>query len=539
MPRENASFSNTQDINVDPFVGAVIFGKTVLPLTGDEGEDTLLSHLDSGARVDPGRDGVVTYSFYNGQHSNGWLAAGHLPGYLRDAEGNFIPLEGGNGMTPFTAEQEAAARDAIQMWDDLIPVEFREVNGHGSGTADIVFANSADPAQAFAYGGGSIRGAWDGFLGDVFIADPDLNSSNLDLNFGQYGRTTLIHEIGHSLGLSHPGNYNFSVDEEGNPIPITYAADAEYFQDSQQYTIMSYFGGWETGAAPIDWLYSGGALFDGSPQGPMLHDIVAIQAAYGADPTTRAGETTYGFNSNAGNALFDFNQNPLPYYALYDAGGVDTIDLSGFESSQYINLTPGTFSSIGEVTKTAEELGEAFHETYLLFGIDLFEAPYGFDAESLGNFSLSTTKAANAAALEADTGVAGLGTVNYETFAIAYGTIIENAVGGQGRDLIVGNDADNELDGQGGDDVIQGGVGDDLLTGGDGADTFLYESGDDGQDTIGDFETGVDQIDLSALGVDASAVHYDATSHLLTVDGTDMSIVVLGSDFNMGTDLVL
>jgi serralysin len=47
-------------------------------------------------------------------------------------------------------------------------------------------------------------------------------------------------------------------------------------------------------------------------QTPMIHDILAIQALYGADPNTRSGNTTYGFNSNAGNVVYDFNSNPYP-----------------------------------------------------------------------------------------------------------------------------------------------------------------------------------------------------------------------------------
>ena len=537
------------DINVDPYAGVIITDPPIYPLTGEE---SVVDQLDSGSRIDAGRDGVITFSFYNAQHANGWLAAGHYPGYIRDEDGNFVTLRGGPGMGPMTPEQQDAARAAIQLWDDLVEVEFREVNGHGGGSADIVFANSADPAQAFAYHGGSFRGGWDSYLGDVFIADPDLNSSNSELDFGQYGRTTLVHEIGHSLGLTHPGDYNFSNDrdDDGEPDPISYDTDAEYFQDSHQYTIMSYFGAWNTGAAPVDWLYSGGVLYDGSPQGPMLHDIFVIQQAYGADPNTRAGETVYGFNSNAGNPMFDFDENPLPYYALYDAGGDDTIDLSGFQSSQYLNLNEGAFSSIGDVPLSQEEFGAAFRDGYLAaYGVDLYE--YDYTDDELGAIAeggLQDTQNFIAGLIEDDTGVAGIGAVNYETFAIAYGTEIENAVGGQGRDLIVGNGLANTIDGQGGNDVLVGGGGDDTLIGGlgndvlygqSGADTFAFAN-DGSLDTIADFQTGADRIDLSAIeGATAETVTYDAASRRVLVDtdgdgAADMYISVNGTGVDIG-----
>jgi serralysin len=527
------------DMSVDPLAGTNVSGKYVAPLTGS---NSVLSHLWSGTQITTDPDGVITYGFYTGKHAVGIV-------------NNKVNGNGeGPGYTPFTEAQKAAAIASIQLWDDLIPQTFVNVgdvtaNEWAQKDATILFANTyTGPGQAWAYYPGSDHPS-DRLGSDVWIADPRFNSSNEEFGFGQYGNTTLIHEIGHSLGLTHPGNYNASDDENGDgiPDPITYAADAEYYQDNQLYTIMSYFRAYDVqgfDTAPLDWRYSGGLFYDQSPQGPMIHDIFAIQQVYGADPTTRTGDTTYGFNSNAGNDLFDFTLNPLPYYAIYDAGGDnDTIDASGFASSQYINLNPGSFSSIGDVTMTQQELGQALHDAYLAAtGVDLYKLPQFPNATALGALSLSWLNQAKldiAEAIEADTGVAGIGAVNYDTFGIAYNTIIENAIGGSGRDLLVGNDVANRLEGRAGNDVLQGGAGDDTLVGGAGADTFRYLATDTGADTITDFETGVDDIDLSALNLDASAVHYDADTKTLTIDGTDTSIVILGNGFNSDTDLIL
>jgi Ca2+-binding RTX toxin-like protein len=59
-------------------------------------------------------------------------------------------------------------------------------------------------------------------------------------------------------------------------------------------------------------------------------------------------------------------------------------------------------------------------------------------------------------------------------FTIANGVVIENASGGGGNDVLVGNDAANRLTGNGGDDVLLGGKGPDILNGGAGKDTASY-----------------------------------------------------------------
>ena len=80
---------------------------------------------------------------------------------------------------------------------------------------------------------------------------------------------------------------------------------------------------------------------------PQMADIYAVVSIYGAATSTRTGDTVYGFNSNAG-AVFNFAAySSAPALTIYDSGGNDTLDCSGYSAAQTIDLHPGAFSSVG------------------------------------------------------------------------------------------------------------------------------------------------------------------------------------------------
>ena len=184
---------------------------------------------------------------------------------------------------------------------------------------------------------------------------------------------------------------------------------------------MSYFGyydydkgGWEKDESPSNGNYAAT---------PMVLDIVAIQAKYGADYTTRPGDTVYGCNISADLAdrpVFDFSKNMI--FTIWDGGGNDTLDCSGFANDQIINLTPGSYSSVGGWTDNVAV-------AYLNNG----------DKRAL----------------------------------------IENATGGSGDDSIIGNEASNVLKGGEGKDTLIGGAGADKMYGGAGNDTYVVEDAGD------------------------------------------------------------
>ncbi|WP_022697302.1 S8 family serine peptidase [Euryhalocaulis caribicus] len=81
--------------------------------------------------------------------------------------------------------------------------------------------------------------------------------------------------------------------------------------------------------------------------------------------------------------------------------------------------------------------------------------------------------------------------------------------GDSGNDSLYGHGGGDKLEGGAGNDELTGGDGRDLLFGGTGSDTFVYtalsDSGTSGsqRDIIRDFESGVDQIDLSGIDADS------------------------------------
>ncbi|MGY3408330.1 hypothetical protein ACVWZV_004443 [Bradyrhizobium sp. GM5.1] len=257
------------------------------------------------------------------------------PGYndsngVRDLIGTF---------SGFTGPEQAAARLALDLWSSVANISFNDIGN--TNNAAIEFSNyysKTDNSEAAAYlpqSGNRNPGSSDG---DVFFNT--YYASTVNDSPGSYEFQAFIHEIGHALGLQHPGDYNAGPSVVIDPF-AGYSKYAAYMQDDRQYTIMSYFSETNTGAN----------FFGSQPETPLLHDIAAIQRLYGANLTTRTGNTTYGYNTTSDiiadfKQIYDFSINKDPVYCIYDAGGVNTLDCSLYGGSQLINLHSGAFSSV-------------------------------------------------------------------------------------------------------------------------------------------------------------------------------------------------
>ena len=198
--------------------------------------------------------------------------------FLTDKPSNYNPKLG--NFSEFSAQQKAQAVLAMQSWSDVANVTFTEGKG---GDGHMTFGNYdvSTGGAAFAYlpQGSSYDGQSWYLINDQYQVNKTPDTNN-------YGRQTLTHEIGHTLGLSHPGAYNAG---NGNP---TYG-DAKYAEDTRGYSLMSY---WSEANTDQNFSKDGSGAYASAP---LMDDIVAVQKLYGANFETRADNTVYGLNSNA------------------------------------------------------------------------------------------------------------------------------------------------------------------------------------------------------------------------------------------------
>ncbi len=198
------------------------------------------------------------------------------------------------------------------------------------------------------------------------------------------------------------------------------------------------------------------------------------------------------------------------------------------------------FNEAGDVVYSSElsvtGLNEADLQTPVpgvVSAIHLHNAPAGINGPIAQDSLVDAGATIDAGAT---TGVSGLDVID-EVFETDVLSSIENVIGSNDGDVIVGSNADNTLSGEDGDDLLNGQGGDDLLLGGDGGDTFTFQ-GLFGNDTIGDFEVGIDRLDFSDFGPDFAetlVVSQDGSDAVLTFS-SDASVRLEGINSTSLTD---
>jgi serralysin len=384
------------------------------------------------------------------------------------------------------AQQIQMALLSFQSWSDLANIKFQRVGTGTSGEAAYsdnasMLVSTLDNNETWWSGGAYLPGqdgtpgnrAASSEHGDIYfnnqqpvITDPEV------LNRGMLVYT---HEIGHAIGLSHPGDYNRAPG-----VPIDYEDHADYAED------------------------------------------------------------TAGFGSTADRPWFSIANGAAPViFCAWDAGGRDTFNFAGYAQDQKIDLGQGKFSDVGALTGNVS----------VAFGTVIEDAVGGSGDDTMIGNSASNALTGNAGAdslaglggndtLKGGTGAdrldggAGFDTIVFGVVAagltvnLAAGTVagdggdtlvsVENAVGSRFDDVLSGNGSANSLDGAQGSDTLAGAGGvdrliggkhADQLTGGARVDTFVYLAATDSvrkaPDLIADL-TAEDRIDLSAIDADST-----------------------------------
>ncbi|MCD6077633.1 MAG: putative Serralysin precursor [Ramlibacter sp.] len=353
------------------------------------------------------------------------------------------------GFRAFGAAEKGGVRAVMDAIEAVCNVDFVEVPRIG----DITFAWGSISAAAHAYAPFTDYYVWsNGLIDDVSMVDyaGDVWFNRLAVYTADEWKPgggafwTMMHEMGHSLGLKHPFDGENVLPASLNNVGNTVMA----------YGVAPEMVVWDYNGVSVDayWLY---------PSTPMVMDIRALQFLYGANTDTHSGNTTH-----------KWLQNEELFETIWDGGGIDTIDCSNQVLDCVINLNPGKFSSIAQRKTDAQVL------------------------EALGvpsNYTVTEDvyRGQNNLAIAYDT------IIENATGGSGHDRIIGNRAnnklaGGGGNDVLTGGAGKDRLSGGAGNDVFDFNKKMDLGTVATRTDTVL------------DYVSGMDRLDLA--GIDANDV---------------------------------
>lgn len=234
----------------------------------------------------------------------------------------YASAQDADGFRPFSEEQRAAVREIFTRLSAEVNLTFIEVADSTASYGQIRFANNTQASSAgYAYLPGPAAGEEGG---DVYIA----TGSDTGMTRGHADWATLVHEIGHAIGLKHPGNYNAS--EVSNP-----SAEGNFLSVSEDKTINSIMS-YRDPASGLQNEWFG------------TFDLLTLRHIYGTK-LANTGNTQWQFDNSVGRKL----------QIVVDDGGVDTLNFSALDGPITITLIPGALNSVG-LTATGDRAVENF-----------------------------------------------------------------------------------------------------------------------------------------------------------------------------------
>ena len=332
-----------------------------------------------------------------------------------------------NNFTPLNPTQQNVVNSIMKEIESLIDTPIEHLSSGGMIQLNIIdILPHEENITGFAF----FPGTYNELKGDIFLNSKfNTNLQEYGTKKGESGYLTIIHEIGHALGLKHPF-------EGKHQLPSS--------QDNINHTVMSYND--NNSITPILSFTESEIIIDYKKVLPLFYssyDIATLQSLYGVNKNTNKEDNSYSIS-----------YSDYAIKTIWDAGGVDTIDLSQTKGENIIDLRDGTINSadmqtlkgvISSLQDISKEHGTSRYDDWISQNITEL---YNQKKLYLGENNLS----------------------------IASGVIIENLSTGSADDIITDNEVNNTILAGAGDDIIHMGHGGyDKLDGEDGEDNLILE----------------------------------------------------------------
>ncbi len=457
----------------------------VNPITVPQSGNTFIDALASGAGPDTAPFGIVYPADTDG--------VTRVTYSVPDEDSLFLVPFTSDGtdvnetFTPVSSATAASFKAALASASSLANIKFEEVSDEGTQFGVLRLAgNSATIGSTLGIGGFPselLTG------GDIIVFEHRINTPSENA-------WVVLHELGHTLGLTHIRNLDEDIPNRFEVSDRFYGV--EFTQMVPQFTSAMFSNANDVSLYPTTFGY---------------FDILALRHLYGEDNTMVEGDNLYTFDVKK-----DYHET------IFDTGGIDTIQIVGAGESVAIDLTP-----------QGDNLGGAFIDvgtTLTYFGPG--RTVVGTQTKSV--FLTPETIIENVTTSDGNDLIVGNAAANRLDGAAGS----DSVRGATGDDNIFGQAGDDYLQGDAGDDFLSGGLGDDVASGGEGNDKIFAGAGDTGNDTFiggaGDDiiggNAGDDLIvggglisgDSGVLKIDDDTEGADGSDTLFGADGNDTII---------------
>ena len=329
---------------------------------------------------------------------------------------SFLSASDKNAFQAMDNDQQEGVESALSYLSSLVNVTF--VKADANNKADIAFGTNEQTSSA----GYALYPHANGNNPSVVMLDKIANGQATNTgaelkDTSSYGWYTLIHEVGHAMGLKHPGPYNAG----GGSTPGPYLPKPV---DNRITSVMSYINApgsqklTVTKGVNSGYSYSSNGI---SPTTYQVLDIAALQYMYGANKNTTASDIT-------------LTDSDTKYQAVWAPKGV-TVDASATERKNVFDLRAGFYSSIS-IRSTNDQVAD-IKASFVSQGVA------DATAQAYANNIVNNTKSLKGQIFD-----------GRKTLGLAWGSQMKEVKGGKGDDSFYASDYSTTIDGGSGNDTL-------------------------------------------------------------------------------------